>query len=69
MAVDEDTTEQRNFWWASEVVKTNGRKMPGSVQVVVGCWKISIQLRCDVPPWVQPVVLVVGAESRRLGKE
>ncbi|RVW93827.1 putative mitochondrial protein [Vitis vinifera] len=65
MAVDEDTTEQQNFWWASEVVKTNGRKMPGSVQVVVGCWKISIQLRWDVPPWVQPVVLVVGAESRR----
>ena len=44
--------------------KNNGRKMPRSVQVVVGCWKISIQLWWEVLPWVQ--LMVSGAGRREL---
>ena len=44
MGVDEETTRGRNLQWARVLVKTNGKKVPGRLQVVVGDLYFSMNL-------------------------
>ena len=36
LGVDEETMGNRNLQWARVLIKTNGRNMPGKLQVVLG---------------------------------
>ena len=44
MVVDEDMMSQCNLQWARTLVRSNGRKVPRTLQVVVGASCFAIQL-------------------------
>ena len=50
IAVDEDTARHRNFQWARFLVKSNGKNVPGSLQVVGRSLCYSVQLWWEVSP-------------------
>ena len=55
-AVDEDTAQNRNKQWARVLVKSDGRKLLGSLRVVVGSICFAVQLWWEVPSWMSQVV-------------
>ena len=77
VAVDEVTAKNLNSQGAGILVRSNGRKAPGSLQVVVGSVCFAVQLWWEVPPCVSQVapkgnvqeVRVEGDGSARAMKE
>ena len=53
--MDEETFEGKNFEWPRILVKTKGRRVPESLQVVVGQLCFAIKLWWELPPWVSQV--------------
>lgn len=52
MVVDKDTAPRCNLQWARILVKSNGRKVPTTIQVVVGLLSFYIHLWWENPPRV-----------------
>ena len=50
VTVDEDIVLLSHLQWARILVKYDGRVLPKSLQVVVGCSSFSIQLWWEAPP-------------------
>ena len=57
VAMDDDTTFLSILLWARILVKSEGRVLPGLLQVVVGSFSFSIQLWWEVSPWFPLVML------------
>ena len=68
--MDEETAEGKNFEWARILVKTKGRRVPESLQVVVGQLCFAIKLWWELPPWVSkvfPYVVSQGGLEKKIG--
>ncbi|RVX21574.1 hypothetical protein CK203_002339 [Vitis vinifera] len=61
VAVDEDTTNFSQLQWARILVKSDGKDLPGALNLVVGSLCFAIQLWWEVPPWVS----VTGTGARK----
>ena len=62
VAVDEDTTNFSQLQWARFLVKSDGKDLPGALNLVVGSLCFAIQLWWEVPPWVSVTVPAQGRE-------
>ena len=52
VAMGEDTVLLSHLQWARILVKNDGRVLPGSLQIDVGCFNFFVQLWWEAPPWV-----------------
>ena len=55
VVVDEDTTRHCNLQWARFLVRSDGKKLLGFLQVEVGLHHYSVQLWWEASPWLSQV--------------
>lgn len=67
--MDDDTTHFKQLQWARLLVRTEGKDLPGSLQLVVSSLCYAIQLWWEVPPWVLVVVPSQGKEWPKVRDE
>ena len=69
VAMDNNTTNFEQLQWAKLLVRTEGKDLPESLQLVVGSSCFAIQLWWEVPPWVSVVVSSQGKERSKVRDE